>query len=74
MDHDEKMTSQTFTAECQRLIILKQDTAMLETKSVVPSNRSIHAVETVQRQNSTKSYRYHSKIPVPSTKYWYCGE
>ncbi|RTG83561.1 uncharacterized protein DC041_0006097 [Schistosoma bovis] len=54
MEHDDEMTLQTVTAECQRLINLKQDTAMLETKNVVPSNHSVHAIMTVQRRNSTK--------------------
>ncbi|CAH8670750.1 unnamed protein product [Schistosoma haematobium] len=72
MEHDDEMTLQTITTECQRLINLKQDTAMLETKSAAPSN-SVHAVKTGQRRNSTKSHKYHSKSPKPATKCWYCG-
>ncbi|CAH8287790.1 unnamed protein product, partial [Schistosoma mattheei] len=72
MEHDDEMTLQTITTECQRLINLKQDTAMLETKSAAPSN-SVHAVKTGQRQNSTKSHKYYSKTPKPATKCWYCG-
>ncbi|VDP31551.1 unnamed protein product [Schistosoma margrebowiei] len=66
------MTLQTITTECQRLNNLKQDTAMLETKCAAPSN-SVHAVKTGQRQNSTKSHKYHSKTPKPATKCWYCA-
>ncbi|CAH8439890.1 unnamed protein product [Schistosoma rodhaini] len=50
MEHDEEMTLQTVTGECQRLINLKEDSAMLETKSAAPSNHSVHAVKTSQRQ------------------------
>lgn len=73
MEHDEEMTLQTVTGECQRLINLKQDSAMLETKSAAPSNHSVYAVKTSQRQKSAESYKYHTKIPKPSTKCWYCG-
>ncbi|CAH8601572.1 unnamed protein product [Schistosoma rodhaini] len=73
MEHDEEMTLQTITGECQRLINLKQDSAMLETKSAAPSTHSVHAVKTSQRQKSAKSYKHHTKIPKPSTKCWYCG-
>ncbi|VDO56369.1 unnamed protein product [Schistosoma margrebowiei] len=67
MEHDDEMTLQTVTAECQRLINLKQDTPILKTRSVVPSN-SVHDVKTGRRKNSTETYKYHSKIPKPSTK------
>ncbi|VDP79710.1 unnamed protein product, partial [Schistosoma curassoni] len=72
MEYDDEMTLQTITTECRRLINLKQDTAMLETKSAAPSN-SVHAVKAGQRQNSTKSHKYRSKTPKLATKCWYCG-
>ncbi|RTG86516.1 uncharacterized protein DC041_0012206, partial [Schistosoma bovis] len=67
MEHDDEMMLQTITTECQRLINLNQDAAVPETKSAAPSN-SVHAVKTGQRQNSTKSHKYHSKTSKPATK------
>ena len=68
LEQDPDLTLQAVTTECQRLVNLKHDTAMIERRS--PSE--VHAVsQTVSKEvKKTDS----SKKRKPPTPCWHCGE
>ena len=69
MEQDPELTLQAITAECQRLVNLKHDTAMIERCR----SAEFHAVsqkavpEEVTKTDSSKKHK-------PPTPCWHCGE
>ena len=71
IEQDPQLTLQSVTAECQRLINLKHDTAMIQHAD--HSSRSIHTVSVPEQSYPTLPiYAVHQKTP-PSTC-WHCGD
>lgn len=64
-----EITLEKISTECQRLINLKKDTALIDTKKSEPQINRLHASKAGNKTNSNSN----KKSGEPKTPCWFCG-